>query len=124
MSIVLLLLAAAQPPYETNPIKLVIKSSFDIYQQLVSTSQGDVCNFSPSCSQFGREALEKHGIIWGSLMTADRLMRCNPWAHTNLYSYYSGIKNSKIYDPIERNFIFGNFPAIKPLDTTIKPRDK
>jgi putative membrane protein insertion efficiency factor len=117
MYVLLSLCLFTQAHQETNPVKLLTGLAFDVYQKFVSTSQGDVCNFYPSCSQFGREAVEKHGILWGSLMAADRLMRCNPWAHTNLHSYYSGIKKSKLYDPIERNYIFGKLPAIKPSDT-------
>lgn len=106
MNIVYALLIITQSPNETNPVKIVVSSGFTLYQKIVSPAQGDVCNFEPSCSQFAKKAIEKYGL-WGCLMATDRLMRCNPWAHQHVNTYYSGIKNYKIYDPIENNFIFG-----------------
>ena len=107
MNSLLILLLLAQPPKQTNPVKIIINTGITLHQKIISPSQGDVCNFSPSCSRFGKKAIEKHGPIWGSLMAADRLMRCNPWAYQHFDTYYSGIKNQKIYDPIQNNFIFG-----------------
>lgn len=37
------------------------------------------CRFTPSCSEYGVQAIEKHGIIKGGLLTAWRILRCNPW---------------------------------------------
>jgi uncharacterized protein len=39
------------------------------------------CKYHPSCSQYASDALHKHGIARGSLKTAWRLARCNPWSH-------------------------------------------
>jgi putative component of membrane protein insertase Oxa1/YidC/SpoIIIJ protein YidD len=91
---------------ETNPLKIIVNAGITLHQEIVSSAQGDVCNFTPSCSRFGRKAVNKYGIIWGSLMTADRLMRCNPWAIDHLNTYYCGIRDGRIYDPIENNYIF------------------
>ncbi len=94
-------------PGETNPVKIVIGTGFDLYQKFISPAQADVCNFSPSCSHFSRFAIKRYGIIWGLLMALDRLMRCNPWAYKNYRLYYYDIKDGKLFDPIENNFIFG-----------------
>jgi uncharacterized protein len=37
------------------------------------------CRFTPSCSQYGVEAIEKYGVIKGGLMTSWRIIRCNPF---------------------------------------------
>ena len=50
--------------------------------------------------------IEEHGIVWGSFMATDRLLRCNPWAYESFNKYYVGIENRKIRDPIENNYIF------------------
>jgi len=102
-------------PHHTNPARIIASSGLRLYQKFISPSQGDVCNFSPSCSHFAKEAIEKHGIIWGSLMASDRLQRCNPWAFGSFDTYYEGIKDYKIYDPVKNNYIFG---------TIIKDRTK
>jgi putative membrane protein insertion efficiency factor len=39
------------------------------------------CKYHPSCSQYALEALRKHGVVKGSLMSGWRLLRCNPWSH-------------------------------------------
>lgn len=102
MVCILFIIFTASSEYETNPAQLVVRSLFDIYQNVVSSSQGDVCNFSPSCSHFGRQAVEKNGILLGTLMAADRLTRCNPWTYLYYGTYYSGMRHGKIFDPIEK----------------------
>jgi putative membrane protein insertion efficiency factor len=96
-----------RPPYETNPVKIVINAAITVYQKTLSGAQGDVCNFDPSCSHYSQEAFAKYGFFWGSLMTADRLMRCQPGAVNYYGRYYRGIRNNKMYDPVEQNYIFG-----------------
>ncbi|NIP39243.1 MAG: membrane protein insertion efficiency factor YidD [Candidatus Dadabacteria bacterium] len=36
------------------------------------------CRFYPSCSQYCRDALNKHGIFRGLFLTVKRILRCNP----------------------------------------------
>ncbi|MEE1086919.1 MAG: membrane protein insertion efficiency factor YidD [Schaedlerella sp.] len=38
------------------------------------------CRFFPTCSQYGIEAIEKYGIVKGGLLTAWRILRCNPFS--------------------------------------------
>lgn len=106
MQTLLVLLLLLQPPRQTDPVKIVTSTGFKLYKTLISPSQGDVCNFSPSCSQFARQAIEKYGIIFGSMMASDRLLRCNPWAYQYYDEYYNEIRDHKLYDPIENNYIF------------------
>jgi putative membrane protein insertion efficiency factor len=37
------------------------------------------CKYHPSCSEYGSLAIREHGLVRGGLMTAWRLLRCNPW---------------------------------------------
>lgn len=37
------------------------------------------CRFTPTCSQYAIEAIDRHGAVNGSLLTAKRLCRCHPW---------------------------------------------
>lgn len=39
---------------------------------------GKRCIFTPSCSVYSMEAYQRYGFLKGSLMTAKRLLRCNP----------------------------------------------
>ncbi len=40
---------------------------------------GGSCRFSPSCSAYAIEALERHGLVRGSILAARRLARCHPF---------------------------------------------
>lgn len=37
------------------------------------------CRFTPSCSQYAKEAILKHGLLKGSYLTARRLLKCHPF---------------------------------------------
>lgn len=108
MNLLLIIIVLAQPNHETNPVTIVFSTSLSLYQDMISSSQGNVCNFSPSCSHFAKTAISKYGPLWGSLMAADRLMRCNPWSYQHVGTYYPGVRDRKIVDPIDNNYIFSN----------------
>jgi len=124
MQVVFVVFLLAQPPQETNPVKIVAGAFLNVYQRMISPSQGDVCNFSPSCSHFAGQAIEAHGIFWGSLMAVDRLVRCNPWVHQSYDKYYVGIKDHKFYDPIEDNYILRPIQRIQRRDTAARMKFK
>lgn len=50
-----------------------------IYQLFISPMLGPRCRFTPSCSQYGIEAIRKYGPFGGIWRTAWRILRCNPW---------------------------------------------
>ena len=50
-----------------------------IYQITLSPFLGKQCRFLPTCSQYGIEAIQKHGALKGSWLTLKRIVRCNPW---------------------------------------------
>ncbi len=50
-----------------------------LYRATFSPIVGMHCRFQPTCSAYALEALEKHGALRGGLLTAWRILRCNPW---------------------------------------------
>ena len=48
------------------------------YQVLLSPFLGDHCRFTPSCSAYAMEAIEKHGALKGSWLAVRRIGRCHP----------------------------------------------
>ncbi len=50
-----------------------------VYQRLVSPQLGRNCRFSPTCSQFSLEAIERFGVIRGTFMGLRRLGKCHPF---------------------------------------------
>jgi hypothetical protein len=49
-----------------------------LYQREVSPRRPPCCHFTPTCSAYAVEALEQHGALRGSRLTARRLVRCRP----------------------------------------------
>jgi uncharacterized protein len=50
-----------------------------IYKRFVSPMLPSVCRFHPTCSEYMREAVEKHGVGRGIWMGVKRLGRCQPF---------------------------------------------
>lgn len=49
------------------------------YQRHISARTPPVCRFTPTCSAYAIEALERFGVIKGSGLAIWRILRCNPW---------------------------------------------
>ena len=49
-----------------------------LYQRFVSPLLGPRCRFSPSCSAYAVEALQRHGLWRGGWLSVWRLLRCHP----------------------------------------------
>ena len=50
-----------------------------VYQLFLSPLLGNHCRFYPSCSQYAREAIERHGVSRGVWLAIRRVLRCHPW---------------------------------------------
>lgn len=52
-----------------------------LYQKYLSPLKGRAtCIYTPTCSQYAIEALEKYGLIKGGCLAVWRILRCNPFA--------------------------------------------
>ncbi len=49
------------------------------YQVLISPYLGRHCRFTPSCSSYAMEAIEKHGSLKGGWLALKRIGRCHPF---------------------------------------------
>ena len=51
------------------------------YQKYLSPLKMQVhCIYTPTCSQYAIEALEKYGVVKGSWLAVRRILRCHPFA--------------------------------------------
>jgi putative membrane protein insertion efficiency factor len=50
-----------------------------MYIVFLSPFFGGACKFYPSCSNYAREAIERHGARRGTLLALKRLLRCHPF---------------------------------------------
>lgn len=49
-----------------------------LYQKFISPMLPPSCRFHPTCSHYGIEAFQKHGVIKGFLLTVFRISKCHP----------------------------------------------
>ena len=86
-----------------STLRSALLGSVHFFQKWISPIDGPRCSFSPTCSQFGYEAVHDHGSFLGVVMTADRLMRCNYW--TEASPDYLRQPNGALYDPVAKNLL-------------------
>lgn len=49
------------------------------YQLLVSPFLPGTCRFHPTCSEYSRQAVYRHGVLKGGWLAVKRICRCHPW---------------------------------------------
>lgn len=52
----------------------------NLYQKYISGIFGKKCRFYPTCSEYTKQAIDKYGIIKGSLLGIIRILKCNPFS--------------------------------------------
>ena len=62
-----------------NPLSYIVIVLIKVYQYTLSPLLGASCRYQPTCSQYGIEALKKHGFLKGTYLTVKRFISCNPW---------------------------------------------
>ena len=59
-----------------------------------------ICTYNPSCSEFSRQAVLKHGVILGSIMGFKRIIDCNPFSKGG-------------FDPVPDHFTLKRYEGLK-----------
>ena len=50
-----------------------------VYQRVISPLLPAACIYTPTCSQYAVEAIERYGVGKGSWLAISRIIRCNPF---------------------------------------------
>ncbi|MFD2203251.1 membrane protein insertion efficiency factor YidD [Shivajiella indica] len=50
-----------------------------VYQYLISPLFPATCRYTPTCSQYAKEAILKHGVFKGGWLGIKRIASCHPW---------------------------------------------
>ena len=70
-------------------MKYILIGMIRVYQSLPFHTHS-MCKFTPTCSNYGIEAIKEYGSIKGTLLTLERIIRCNPFSKGG-------------YDPLKRS---------------------
>ncbi len=62
----------------SRAINAVLMGVVKAYRFFLSPWLGSACRFTPTCSQYALQALDRHGPTAGSYLAARRLLRCHP----------------------------------------------
>ncbi len=71
---------AGGEPGRIRPLARLLVLVIRLYQRVAPPLVRGHCRFAPSCSQYARESLERHGLARGLVLAARRLARCHPLA--------------------------------------------
>ena len=57
----------------------IVVALIAFYQRWLSPLGPPCCRFVPTCSTYARESLVRHGLAWGLILAAWRLLKCHPF---------------------------------------------
>ncbi len=60
-------------------MKYFLMALVRLYRSMLSPYLPPSCRYSPTCSAYALDALQKYGAWYGSWLTLKRLARCHPW---------------------------------------------
>ena len=60
-------------------MKFILISLIRFYQRFISPLTPPACRFTPTCSQYTLEAIQKYGALKGTWLGIKRICRCHPW---------------------------------------------
>jgi hypothetical protein len=100
---------ASSPRDETvgfNPALWLV----NLYKAHISPIDGDRCPSFPTCSSYSVQAMEKHGLFLGWMMTVDRLLHeGQEETKVSPVVYYEG--KWRIFDPVQNNDFWWYHPV-------------
>lgn len=60
-------------------VRRILTGAIRVYQRALSPLTPGVCRYHPTCSEYARRALERHGVVRGGWLALRRILRCHPW---------------------------------------------
>jgi len=61
-------------------VKTLVLAALRFYKVAVSPMLPPACRYTPTCSEYAMEAVDRYGALRGGLMTVTRILRCHPCA--------------------------------------------
>lgn len=90
-----------------------------LFQAHISSIDGDRCPMTPSCSEYARQVIQKHGPVLGWIMACDRLLRCG---RDELALSPARTVNGRVHivDPVAANDFWWFTPQADPLENPLE----
>jgi len=85
-----------------NPVNIIFGGTLYLYQNLFSKQISSGCLYTPSCSEFSKDAIMEYGLMKGVILSADRVYRCNSYTAGDLKSQKRDPKTNRYPDPVLR----------------------
>lgn len=63
-----------------NIPKNLMIAIINFYQKNISIHTPKNCKYYPTCSEYTKQAVDKYGIIKGSILGIIRILKCNPFS--------------------------------------------
>lgn len=60
-------------------MKRILLAMLRFYKRSISPLLPNACRFTPTCSEYAMEAIQKHGALKGTALAIWRVLRCNPF---------------------------------------------
>lgn len=60
-------------------MKALLIAMIRFYQTFISPLHGPCCRFTPTCSEYALQALQKYGVLKGSWLAVKRICKCHPF---------------------------------------------
>lgn len=60
-------------------VKLLLILLIKFYKTAISPHLPRACRYTPTCSVYAQQAIQKHGVIKGVILATKRILKCNPW---------------------------------------------
>lgn len=70
-------------------MKALVLGALRFYKRRISPGLPPACRYTPTCSEYAMEAIERHGVVRGGILAGKRLLSCNPFSRGG-------------YDPVPR----------------------
>ncbi len=61
-------------------MKALILAALRFYKRRISPQLPPACRYTPTCSEYAIEAIERRGVIVGGLLATKRVLSCNPFS--------------------------------------------
>ena len=61
-------------------MKRLIVSALRYYKARISPQLPPACRYTPTCSEYAIEAIERRGVLVGGFLAAKRVISCNPFS--------------------------------------------